>query len=101
MVVRLTTPKLALVYPSHPQTAATRPTMAPETAPTAVHLDQTMQNAIGQTAEPMITPINRYTYLHTTDMARFASPMNFNKWLAERMVLEQNKVWPASQQSCV
>ena len=56
-------PYTHLVYTSQQVSEAARPPQAPEMAAVAVHLLQDRQQAIGTTADPMSTPMSRYTYL--------------------------------------
>ena len=56
-------PYTHLVYTSQAVREAARPPQAPEMAAVAVHLLQDRQQAMGTTADPMSTPMSRYTYL--------------------------------------
>ena len=63
VVSREISPYTHLVYTSQQVMEAARPPQAPEMAAVAVHLLQDRQQAMGTTAEPMSTPMSRYTYL--------------------------------------
>ena len=69
VVSSVISPYTHLVYTSQHVTEAARPPQAPEMAAVAVHLLQDKQHAMGTTAEPISTPMSRYTYLHNTAFA--------------------------------
>jgi hypothetical protein len=63
VLCRVSSPSRHLAVTSQLMMARQKPLTAPVMAPTAVHLDQTRQYAMGMTADPMSTPMSRYTYL--------------------------------------
>lgn len=61
-VSMVTLPNSPCAVNTHASTAAMRPPMAPAMAAKPLHLAHVMAQAMGTTALPMTTPINRYTW---------------------------------------
>ena len=78
VVSSVISPYTHLVYTSQHVTEAARPPQAPEMAAVAVHFLQDKQHAIGTTAEPISTPMSRYTYLHSTAIPHLVQNPSMN-----------------------